>query len=510
VIEPDVVAAPMITDDTPKAGRREWFGLAIPALPCLLITMDLTVLYLAVPELSADLGPSSTQLLWITDIYGFLIAGSLLTMGSLGDRIGRRRLLLMGATGFAAASVLAAFSTSAAMLIAARALLGVAGATLMPSTLSLIRAMFHDPQQRTIAIGVWGASLSAGAVIGPLAGGALLEFFWWGSVFLLGVPVMALLLALGPRVLPEYRDPKPGRFDLPSAVLSLVAVLAVVYGLKRIAEGGAAWPAALSIAAGFSIGVVFVLRQRVLADPLIELRLFRAPAFSVSLAATTLALFAIIGMDLFVAQYLQLVLGMGPFEAGLWLLPSAGGILVGAMLAPLLGRRVRARFAVVGGLALGALGSGLLTQVEESSLALLVAGSVVMGLGLGAVGTLGTDLIVGAAPPARAGAAAGISETGTELGGALGIAILGSVGVAVYRSEVGDAVPSGLPPETAAAARDTLGGAVGAADRLPAGLLETAGDAFVQGLQLAALTSAAVVAGMAVLAALLLRGQATH
>ena len=232
-----------MTDSTsmaewPRAGRREWIGLAVIALPCLLYSMDLTVLYLAVPSLTAELEPSSTELLWITDIYGFFLAGFLITMGTLGDRVGRRRLLLIGAAAFGVASVLAAFSTSVEMLIVSRALLGVAAATLAPSTLSLIRNMFLDPGQRTFAIGVWATSFSVGAALGPLLGGVLLEFFWWGSVFLLAVPVMCLLLVIGPRLLPEYRDPGAGRLDLVSAGLSVVAVLAVVYGLKGLAEDG--------------------------------------------------------------------------------------------------------------------------------------------------------------------------------------------------------------------------------------------------------------------------------
>ena len=254
---------------TPRATRREWIGLAVLALPCLLYSMDLTVLNLAVPQLSADLKPTSSQLLWIVDIYGFMIAGSLITMGTLGDRIGRRRLLLIGAGAFGVASVLAAFSSSATMLIAARALLGVAGATLAPSTLSLIRNMFLDPAQRTFAIGVWITSYSAGGAIGPLLGGVLLEHFWWGSVFLAGVPVMALLLLTGPVLLPEYRDPEARRLDLASAALSLAAVLPVIYGLKQTAERGISGGTVVAILTGLVMGTAFVRRQRRLADPLI-------------------------------------------------------------------------------------------------------------------------------------------------------------------------------------------------------------------------------------------------
>jgi DHA2 family multidrug resistance protein-like MFS transporter len=257
----------------PRATRREWIGLAVLALPCLLYAMDLTVLNLAVPRLSADLRPSSAQLLWIVDIYGFTLAGSLITMGALGDRIGRRRLLLAGAAAFGLASVLAAFSASAGMLIAARAVLGVAGATLAPSTLSLIRNMFLEPKQRKLAVSVWITSFSAGGAIGPLLGGVLLRWFWWGSVFLLAVPVMALLLVLGPVLLPEFRDPRPGRLDLLSAALSLAAVLAVIYGLKQLALAGGVWLPVLSVLVGLALGVVFVRRQQRLSDPLLDLRL---------------------------------------------------------------------------------------------------------------------------------------------------------------------------------------------------------------------------------------------
>ena len=338
----------------PRAGRRECIGLAVIALPCLLYSMDLTVLNLALPALSADLRPSSTQLLWIVDIYGFMVAGLLIPMGTLGDRIGRRRLLMIGAAAFGVASVLAAFARSAEMLIAMRALLGVAGATLAPSTLSLIRNMFHDPAQRTVAIGVWISSYSVGAAIGPLVGGLLLEYFWWGSVFLLSVPVMLLLLLAGPMLLPEFRDPDAGRPDLPSIVLSLASVLAVIYGLKRMAEGGWSWPAALALIAGVLAGIAFLRRQGRLDDPLIDLRLFRRPVFSAALASYSLGCFVLFGVYLFIGQYLQLVLELSPLQAGLWTLPWALSFVVGSMLTPVLVRRVAPAAVVTGGLVLAA------------------------------------------------------------------------------------------------------------------------------------------------------------
>jgi MFS transporter, DHA2 family, multidrug resistance protein len=501
---------------TTRAGRREWIGLAVLALACLLYAMDLTVLHLAVPSLSADLQPSSAQLLWITDIYGFMVAGFLVTMGTLGDRIGRRRLLLLGATAFGVLSVVAALSTSAETLIASRALLGIAGATLAPSTLSLIFSMFTDPAQRSTAIGIWITAFSAGGAIGPVLGGVLLESFWWGSVFLLAVPVMALLLALGPRVLPEYRDPNAGRLDLVSAAMSLVAVLAVVFGLKLMAQDGIGGLASAAIVVGLLVGAVFVRRQLTLADPMIDLRLFRSSVFNASLVTNLLGIFIAVGYFLFIAQYLQLVLGLSPLEAGLWSLPSAVGFIVGSNLAPRILRRVRPAYVIGTGLAMAAVGLAVLTQVGGSTsadLALLSVASLFVSLGLAPVFTATTDLIVSSAPPERAGAASGISETGAELGGALGIAILGSIGVAVYRGELADTLPVGLPSQAATIARDTLGGAVGVAAQLPGelgtALLVAAREAFTQGMQLTVMLSAAVAAVIAVVSTVMLRSVPT-
>jgi DHA2 family multidrug resistance protein-like MFS transporter len=496
-------------EDAGRAGRREWIGLAVLTLPAMLISMDLTVLHLAVPALSAELKPGSSQLLWIVDIYGFMIAGSLITMGTLGDRIGRRRLLLIGAAAFAVASILAAFSTSAEMLIVTRAALGIAGATLMPSTMSLIRTMFLDPRQRTTAIGMWISSFSVGAAIGPLVGGLLLEYFWWGSVFLLAVPVMGLLLTLGPVLLPEYRDPNAGRLDLTSAGLSLASVLLMIYGVKQIAEHGLGGLPALAILAGLVAGLVFLARQRTLADPFVDVSLFGNRTFSASLGTNAIGVFAIFGVYLFIPQYYQLVAGLSPFEAGLWTLPGAIVSIAGSMLAPVLARRFKIGTIVFTGLAIVVVGFGLLTVVGTASLVAVVASCVVMMIGFGLVVTLTVDMIVAAAPEERAGAASALSETGSELGGALGIAVLGSVGTAVYRREVADAIPAGVPLEAATTARDTLGGAVGVAgqlsDQVGLALLDASRTAFVDGLQLVAACGVVIMVGLAVLAALWLR-----
>ena len=496
-----------------RAGRREWIGLGVIALACMLYVMDLTVLHLAIPAISADLQPSSTQLLWIIDIYGFVVAGSLITMGTLGDRIGRRRLLMIGAAAFGAASVLAAMSTSAEMLIGTRALLGIAGATIAPSTLSLIRNMFLDPDQRTRAIAVWITSFSLGAAIGPLLGGLVLEFFWWGAAFLINVPVMLLLLVLGPRLLPEFKDPAAGRLDIRSAALSLVAILAVIYGLKQFAQEGIGWSAVVTVAFGVAVGVVFVRRQQRLDDPLIDLGLFRVPTFTSSLFLYGFGILLVFGGFLFVPQYLQLVLGLSPLEAGLWTLPWALAFVVGSQATPKLAQRFAPTTIMAAGLALAALGFVVFTQVDATTgFAMIVTGSVAFSLGTAPVFTLTNDLIIGSAPAERAGAAAGISETTAELGGALGIAFFGSIGVALYRNGVAEGIPAGIPPESAAVAQDTLGGAVEVARQLPAELsrplLEAANDAFLSGMHIVAVISVVGTLALAAFTATVLRRRA--
>jgi len=451
--------------------------------------MDLTVLHLAVPRLSIDLAPSSVQLLWIIDIYGFLLAGALITMGTLGDRIGRRRLLLIGAACFGAASVLAAFSRTAGMLIATRALLGLAGATIAPSTLSLIRNMFLDPRERTRAISIWIIAFSLGGAIGPILGGVTLEYFWWGAVFLISVPVMVLLLIVGPFLLPEYRDPNAGKADLLSAALSIASVLSIIYGLKLIAQDGVTVTGVGSIVAGLALGSVFVRRQQRLADPLIDVALFRIPAFRASLVLYGGAILLLFGGFVYLPQYLQLGLGLSPLQGGLWTLPWGVGFVLGSLLTPALARRIRPAILMSWGLVLSAVGYFLLAGLglaRQDPLPLVLAGTFVLTLFASPLFTLTNDVIIGSAPPERAGAASGISETCAELGGALGIALFGSIGVAIYRGMVAPALPPGLPPDVGQTVLSTLAGAVVAARELPAEtgatLIGVARAAFLRGL----------------------------
>ena len=398
------------TGQAQQAGRKEWTGLAVLLLPLLLVSMDVSVLYFAVPFISRDLAPSATQQLWIFDIYGFVLAGLLLTMGSLGDRIGRRKLLLIGALGFSLASLVAAYSQSAEMLIAARALLGVAGATLMPSTLGLIRNMFHDAKQRSTAIAIWTAVLTAGIAVGPVLSGFLLEHFWWGSVFLINIPAMVLLLALGPFLLPDYRTPGRARFDLASSALSLVAVLSVIYGMKEWASQGFAFSNLACIVGGLAVGVLFVVRQRRTTDPMLDLSLFADRQFSGSIIVNTVAMFALVGNAVFLTQFLQSVLGMTPFAAALWSLAPSVLVGVAAPTAANLGQRFDRAYVMAGGFVIGAAGFVLLTTVEpQSPLVLLLIAAGILSAGLVAVMTLVTEIAMGAMDPARAGSASASS-----------------------------------------------------------------------------------------------------
>ncbi len=481
----------------PRAGRREWSALLVLVLVVVLIAVDNTVLYLAVPSMAADIDPSSTQLLWIGDIYSFVLAGLLITMGNLADRIGRKRLLLIGAAGFGVASVIAAFAPNRETLIAARVLLGVAGATLMPSTLAIIRATFLDAKQRTTAIAIWAMGATGGAAIGPLVGGVLLENFWWGSVFLINVPVMVIVLVAGPMLLSESRGSSALTIDVISALLSILAIVPVVYAVKHWAGSGLDWSVPVTAVFGLTMGYLFVRRQMRLPNPLLDLSLFRMPAFSGAVAANGLAIFAFLGLLYFFSQYLQLVREYGPLKAGLAELPSTIASMIVILFVGALVARMGTGRAIGLGLATGAISlAGLGLTVSMSSYWGLGLSLVLLGLGVGIAMTLSTDAVVSAVPAERAGAASSIAETAYELGGALGIAVLGSVHLAMYRSHLD--LPAGTDPSDAATAEDSLVSTV--ATVLDPIVVDHARSAFATAVQTTSFVAAVILAVSAVVA----------
>ncbi|AZM52210.1 MFS transporter [Streptomyces sp. WAC 01529] len=492
-----------------ERGPGRWLALAVLVLAVLLVAVDATVLGLATPYISEDLKPSGTQLLWIGDVYSFVIAGLLVSMGSLGDRIGRKKLLLTGAVAFGAVSVLNSYATSPELMILARALLGVAGATLMPSTLALIRNIFHDPRERSLAVGIWGAMASAGAAVGPVVGGFLLEHFWWGSVFLINLPVMAVLVLVGIKLLPESKNPAPGPWDLVSVGLSLIGMIAVVYAIKEAAAHGLRWDAVLAAVVGAAALTWFVRRQLTLPAPLLDMRLFRNRGFSGAVLADLLTVLGLSGLVFFLSQFLQLVQGRRPFEAGLAELPAAVGAVGAGLIAGVVARRFSVRVVVAGGLAAVGLSLAALTGLSQhTGYPLLGASLLVVGIGAGFSFTVTADVILSSVPKEQAGAASAVSETAYELGAALGIALLGSIVTGVYRDFV---APAGTPPDVASAAHESLGGAVESIDALPSAqadaLLASAQTAFVDGLRLAAGVGAAVLLATAAVAWFLLKGQ---
>ncbi|MFI2607634.1 MFS transporter [Kitasatospora sp. NPDC018619] len=490
--------------------RQRWSGLAVLVLAVTVVALDATVLSLAIPSISETLDPSGTQLLWIGDSYSFVLAGLLVSMGALSDRIGRKKLLLAGSAAFGAASLLAAYAPGAGWLIVARALLGVAGATIMPSTLSLIRGLFPDDRERATAIGIWGAAATAGAALGPVVGGLLLEHFWWGSVFLLNIPVLVLLLVLGSRLLPESKDPSPGRWDVLSVALSMAGVIGAVYAVKEAAAHGVdRWDVPAAFVLGAAALVLFVRRQLRLETPLLDVRLFRDRRFTAAVSASLISLVGLSGVIFVVSQYLQLVRGFQPLQAGLAELPAFAGSVAGGLLTARIARRVGARRALTGCLLAMGLGVGALGWLEQDTTYLLLAASfLLVGTAEGVVYTLGADLVLSAAPADKAGAASAVSETAYELGTALGIALVGSVVGSIYAG--GLSVPAGTDPAAAARAGESLGSAVetahGLSPELAEPLLASARESFVHGMNSAGLLSAALLVGAAAMAWRLLRG----
>ncbi|MFE2757551.1 MFS transporter [Actinosynnema sp. NPDC059335] len=488
-----------------RAGTREWLGLIVLLLPTALLFVAQTVLFLATPHIAADLRPSSDQLLWVNDVYGFAMAGLLVAMGTIGDRVGRRKILLLGAVLFGIGSVIAAFAPNIGLLIAARAFMGVGAAAVMPSTLSLVPNMFRDPRQRATAVGMWAASVSVGVAVGPLLGGLLLEAFWWGAALLIGVPVMALVIILAPLLVPEYKAPNASGQRMPdmlSVLLSMLALVPFVYGVKDYAKSGLTVPAVVTTIVGIVFGVIFVRRQLSLDTPLLDMRLFRNRSFSGALGVWLLSAIALGGIYLLFTQYLQQVAGLSPLAAGLWILPAALMLVVVSTISPIVARKVRPAYVVAVGALFSLAGYIVLTQVESvAGLPMLITGFYLLYPGIAPTMALTTDLVMSATPPEKQGAASAVSSTSIDLGVSLGIAVMGSIGTAVYHATI----PSGLPAQAA----DSLSGALNeAADMSGAAaesLIATARESFTSGLNVAGIVAAVLVAGAGLLALTLLR-----
>lgn len=503
-------AAAPSPDAVARTPRTAWFALAVLMLPVLLISIDNTVLAFALPSIAEHFRPSATTQLWIVDVYSLVLAALLVPMGSLGDRWGRRRMLLIGATGFALVSVAAAFSPTAHALVGARALLGVFGAMLMPSTLSLIRNIFTDPSDRRLAIAIWASCFTAGSALGPIVGGALLQYFHWGSVFLVAVPILLPLLVFAPRLVPESRDPNPGPLDLVSIILAFVAMLPLVWAIKTAAHDGLSPGAAVAALLAILAGVLFVRRQNTREIPMLEMALFRNKPFSSSILANFLSIVGLIGFLFFISQHLQLVLGLSPLVAGLVTLPGALVSVAGGMAVVRLALWFAPQTLIIAGLTLVSAGFLLILLFRHDlTVVAVIASFVVLELGVGISQTVSNDTIVSSVPPAKAGAASAVSETAYELGAVVGTATLGTIFTAFYRNNV--ELPAGLSDAQTGAAAESIGGATSVAQELPARiagpLLDSAHAAFDSGIAPTAAIAAALTATAAAVVWWAFRGQ---
>lgn len=445
--------------------RNPWHVLAVVSSALFLITVDMTVLYTALPTLTHDLKATSTEKLWILNAYALTVAGLLPGLGTLGDRVGHRKMLLSGLCVFGTASLVAAFAPSAGLLIAARIVLGIGAAMMMPATLSIIRGVFENADQRTLAFGVWGAVSSGGAALGPVVGGILLEHFSWGSVFLINVPVVGIALLTGARILPEDR-PDASRHWSPLASLFIMLGLAgVIFAVKEAGRPGASlWTILAPLGAGALGLFLFVRGQWGSRSPLIDFSLFRNRGFSLGVCAALLLSLSMIGVELALSQRLQLVLGLTPLQAGLAILPLPLAAFVGGPLAgwvlPRMGLdKVLYRSLFVSGFAM----AGLLFARDGGQL-LQGLCMAAMGLGMGAGMSVASAAIMNGASRSKSGMAASIEEVSFELGGALGIAVFGSILTAVYTASL--TLPEGVP--VLGEALNSIDGAILAAETMPA------------------------------------------
>src|ERR1700712_236762 len=497
-----------VTPTSTPTPRRAWFALAVLMLPVLLIAVDNTVLAFALPSIAQDFRPPATTQLWIVDVYSLVLAALLVTMGSLGDRIGRGRPLMIGAGGVAVGVGGAAFAPSAEYLVAARALLGVFGAMLMPSTLSLIRNIFMDASARRLAIALWASCFTAGSALGPIIGGILLQHFHWGAVFLIAIPILLPLLILAPRLVPESRDPNPGPLDPISIVLSFVAMLPFVWAIKTVAHDGPSTTVIAAFLLGIGSGLLFVRRQKRSATPMLDMDLFKHAPFSSSVLANFLSIVGLIGFIFFMSQHLQLVLGLSPLAAGLVTLPGAILSLIAGIGVVRLAKRFAPQTLIVTGLLAVSVGFFMILFFRHDlSITAVVISFIVLEFGVGMSQTISNDTIVSSVPPEKSGAASAVSETAYELGAVVGTAMLGTIFSAFYRANVD--VPSGMTATQTADAAESISGASSVAQTLPAGasqmLMDSARVAFDSGI-----APTAAIAGTLTLIAALVVGRTFH
>ncbi|MFH9467045.1 MFS transporter [Streptomyces clavifer] len=481
-------------------GANRWVVLVVLCLSLLLVALDATVLHVAVPAVTEDLRPSAVGLLWIVDAYPLVCASLLILFGTLGDRIGRRRVLLFGYALFGVASALAAMADTAAVLIAARALLGVGGAMIMPATLSILRQVFPDRRERAMAIGIWTAVAAVGAAAGPVIGGFLVEHYWWGSVFLINIPLMVMILPIGRWLLPESRGSDEGPWDVLGALMAAAGVLGVVLGIKRAGGGEGVLDLATlgPLLAGAALLVLFARRQKRRTHPLIDMTMFSRPAFTTAVGCIVLAMLALVGLELIAVQYLQLVLDLGPLETGLRLLPLTFAAMAAGATGSYTLSRVGPRRMVGWGFVLTAASVLLLTLMgQHDRPVLLTVGFVLLGFGLQSTLFGAYESMLSEAPAERAGGAAAIGETSYQLGAGLGIALLGSVMNAAYAPGLSRLHDEGVPAAAGTAASNSLGEAYQVAGQLggPAGdlLRNTARHAFVNGLHITLMVSAGLL-----------------
>lgn len=491
------------TPRPPLSRARRWAILTVLSASLLVVVMDMTILNIALPQMSAELHPTSDQQLWIIDIYSLVLAGLLVSFAAIADRWGRKRMLMLGYAIFGAASMLVLVANSAEMVIGIRALLGLGGAMIMPTTLSLIRVTFTDARERATALSIWAAVSGLGAAVGPLIGGFLLEHFSWHAAFLVNVPLMAVGFVAGVIILIESRVPNPGRWDFVAAILSLVGMTLVIWAIKTFAaESSLLVPNALvALAAGAALLAWFVLRCMRSTSPLLELALFKNRPFSAGVIAALGSSFAMGAAFLLLAQWIQVVDGATPVEAGLRLLPAAISGAIASLAAPALARLIGARAVLAGGLATAGVGMMLVgLQPGDLSHITVTITIILVGLGTGSL-AIGSAMIMHGTPEVKAGSAGAIEETAYELGAVLGVAILGSLAAILYRAGLsGSTSLAGLDGELTKQVEDSLGAAAAVADQLSLPkLLETAGDAFTSSMQTTGLVGGALMLGVGAL-----------